>query len=122
MFPRQPFAGIWERTVAHLLPAGAAPGQVVVEPDLLHAPEAVLRAIAAGAGVAAVILGVAELLGVAGVEVRALDPPLRLELEAVWRSPARPAVRGLIDFLVRSARDPQAVIDAPERPAGAEVG
>jgi DNA-binding transcriptional LysR family regulator len=119
MFPHQPFAGIWDRTVEHLLPGGAAPGQVVLETDLLDAPRAVLRAVASGAGVAAGILGVVEHLGVCGIEVRALDPALRLDLEVVWRAPARPAVRRLVDFLVASARDPHAVIDAPA--AGAAV-
>ena len=38
MFPRGPFAGIWDRTVDHFFPGGAAPGQVVVEPNLLNSP------------------------------------------------------------------------------------
>jgi DNA-binding transcriptional LysR family regulator len=115
MFPREPFAGIWDRTVDHLLPEGAGPGQVVLEPDLLNAPEAVLRAVAAGSGIAAGILGVADGLGIGGIAVRALDPALRLDLEVVWRAPARPAVRRLVDFLVGVAADPQAVIEAPVR-------
>ena len=60
MFPLSPFAGIWQRTVDHLLPRGAQPGQVVVEPDLINSPEAMLRAVAAGSGVAPGILGVVE--------------------------------------------------------------
>jgi len=51
MFPREPFAGIWDRAVDHVFPAGAAHGQVVIEPDLLNAPTAVLRQVRAGAGV-----------------------------------------------------------------------
>jgi DNA-binding transcriptional LysR family regulator len=113
MFPRQPFAGIWDRTVDHLLPHGAAPGQVVVEPDLLRAPEAMLRAVAAGAGIAAGIVGVVEGMGVSGVEVRLLDPALRLDLEVVWRAPARPAVRRLVDFLADAASDPHTLIEPP---------
>ncbi len=52
MFPRSPFAGIWQRIVDHLLPAGAQPGQVVVEPDLINSPEAMVRAVAAGSAIA----------------------------------------------------------------------
>ncbi|SFK53795.1 LysR family transcriptional regulator [Geodermatophilus ruber] len=122
MFPRQPFAGIWERTVDHLLPEGALPGQVTLEPDLLNAPEAVLRAVAAGAGVAAGILGVADHMGIGGIEVRPLEPELRLDLEVVWRGPAQSSVRRLIDFLVESADDPHAVIDPPARPVGGTAG
>ena len=48
MFPWSPFAGIWQRIVDHLLPRGAQPGQVVVEPDLINSPEAMVRAVAAG--------------------------------------------------------------------------
>src|SRR4051812_28802817 len=114
MFPRAPFAGIWDRTVDHFFPDGAGPGQVVVEPNLLNSPEAVLRAVAAGVGVAAGILGTFDRMGIGGVEARRLEPDLRLELEAVWRAPAGQSVRRLVDFLVRSARDPGAAIEAAE--------
>ena len=106
MFPWSPFAGIWQRTVDHLLPRGAQPGQVVVEPDLINSPEAMLRAVAAGSGVAPGILGVAEHMDVSGIVVLPLDPPLLLDLEVVWRRPARPAVRRLVDFLVEAADEP----------------
>lgn len=112
MFPRPPFAGVWDRAVDHLLPAGPIPGQVIIEPDLIDAPEAMLRSVAGGAGIAPGILGVADHLGVAGIEVRPLTPALCLGLEVVWRAPARPAVRALVDFLVDAARDPQAAIDS----------
>jgi DNA-binding transcriptional LysR family regulator len=118
MFPREPFAGIWERTVDHFFPGGAGRGQVVVEPDLLNSPAAVLRAVAAGAGIAAGILGGIDPLRIDGVEARRLDPDLRLELEVVWRAPAGRSVRSLIDFLLRSARDPGTAIEPAEHPAG----
>ena len=118
MFPRPPFAGIWDRTVDHLFPEGAAPGQVVVQSDLINAPEAVLRAVAGGVGIAVGILGIADHQGIEGIAVRPLDPELRLDLEVVWRAPATPAVRRLVDFLVESARDPQALIDPPRSPDG----
>jgi DNA-binding transcriptional LysR family regulator len=121
MFPRQPFAGIWDRTVDHVFPAGAAHDQVVIEPDLLNAPEAVLRAVAAGTGIAAGILGLVDHLGVEGITVRPLDPELRLGLEAVWRAPATPAVAKLIDFLAESVRNPHAVIEPPHRPGNGDV-
>jgi DNA-binding transcriptional LysR family regulator len=79
MFPRGPFAGIWDRTVDHFFPDGAGAGQVVVEPNLLNSPEAVLRAVAAGVGVAAGIVGVPRQRGVR----RHRDPASR----------ARPAAR-----------------------------
>jgi DNA-binding transcriptional LysR family regulator len=117
MFPREPFAGIWDRTVDHLFPAGAAHDHVVIEPDLLNAPEAVLRAVAAGTGIALSVLGLVDHLGIEGIAVRPLAPALRWDLEAVWREPATPAVRRLVDFLVASSRDPQTLIE-PVRPPG----
>ena len=110
MFPRPPFAGVWQRTVDHLLPGGAAPGQVVVEPDLINSPEAMVRAVAAGAGMAPGIVGVAEHTVIDGTVVRPLDPPLYLELEVVWRRPARPAVRRLVDYLLATVHDPGALV------------
>ncbi|MGY1663756.1 LysR family transcriptional regulator [Geodermatophilus sp. SYSU D00705] len=117
MFPREPFAGVWDRTVGHFFPGGAGPGQVVVEPNLLNSPEAVLRAVAAGVGIAAGILGI-DPMGIDGVEARRLDPDLWLELEAVWRAPAGQSVRRVIDFLVGSARDLGTAIEAPEHLGG----
>ncbi|MGY1801038.1 LysR substrate-binding domain-containing protein [Blastococcus sp. SYSU D00868] len=116
MFPREPFAGTWDRAVDHVFPAGAAHDQVVVEPDLLNAPEAVLRAVRAGTGIALTILGLVDHLGSDGVTVRSLDPVLRWDLEAVWRAPATPAVRRLVDFLVESSRDPQTLIEPVPEP------
>ena len=116
IFPRSPFSGIWQRTVDHLLPEGARPGQVVVEPDLINSPEAMVRAVAAGSGIAPGILGVADHYDVLGIVVRPLDPPLLLDLEVVWRRPARTAVRGLVDFLVEAADGPEVLISAPAIP------
>jgi DNA-binding transcriptional LysR family regulator len=118
MFPREPFAGIWDRTVDHFFPDGAGPGQVVVEPDLLNSPEAVLRAVATGVGIASGILGLPEPMRVDGLKARRLDPDLRLDLEAVWRAPAGQSVRSLVDFLVRTAHDPGTAIESAEHPAG----
>lgn len=115
MFPFSPFAGIWQRAVDHLLPGGVQPGQVVVEPDLINSPEAMLRAVAAGSGVAAAILGVAAHMDVDGILERPLDPPLLLDLEVVWRRPARAAVRHLVDYLVATADDPDVLVTAPRR-------
>ena len=118
MFPRAPFAGVWDHTVDHFFPSGARPEQVVVEPNLLESPDAVLRSVAAGVGVAAGILGLVEGRGIDGVEVRRLEPDLRLDLEAVWRAPAGDSVRKLVDFLLESARDPGAAIEAVGHPDG----
>ena len=115
MFPRSPFSGIWQPIVDHLLPKGAQPGQVVVEPDLINSPEAMVRAVAAGSVIAPGILGVAEHMDVGGVVLRPLDPPLFLDLEAVWRHPARPVVRRLIDVLAEAADSPDALVSAPRR-------
>jgi len=110
MFPQAPFAGIWEQVVDHLLPEGAAPGQVVVEPDLINAPLALFRAVAAGTGVAACILGIPAHQGIEDIALRPLDPPLRLNLEAVWRAPGTIDVRRLVDFLVESTSDREALV------------
>ena len=74
-----------------------------------------MRAVAAGSGVAPGILGVAEHMDVSGIVVRPLDPPLFLDLEVVWRRPARPAVRRLVDFLVEAADDPEVLVSPPRR-------
>jgi LysR family transcriptional regulator, benzoate and cis,cis-muconate-responsive activator of ben and cat genes len=121
MPPRPQFAGVWDGMVSHLLPGGATVGQVIVEPNQLNAPEAVLRAVAAGAGIAAGILGIADHRGIEGIVVRPLDPALRLELEAVWRAPGRPAVGLLAAFLVDSSRDSRTVIEPPGRAGKAPV-
>src|SRR5690349_10573029 len=116
MLPRPPFAGIWDHTVDHLFPEGAARGQVVVEPDLLNAPAAVLRAVAGGAGITVCVLGTADHLGIEGLVVRPLDPVLTWDLEVVWRAPATRAVRSLVGFLVESSRDQQTLIEPVRRP------
>lgn len=115
MFPRVPFAGIWQRTLDHLLPLGATPGHVVVEPDLINSPEAMVRAVAAGHGVAPGILGVADLVD-PSVVVRPLDPPLVLDLEVVWRGPAPRAVSRLVEHLVAAVDDPGVLVAAHPRP------
>jgi LysR family transcriptional regulator, benzoate and cis,cis-muconate-responsive activator of ben and cat genes len=121
MFPWSPFSGIWQRVVDHLLPGGAQPGQVVVEPDLINSPEAIVRAVAAGPVVAPGILGVAEHMDVSGIVVRPLDPPLFVNLELVWRRPARPAVRRLADFLVEAADSPEVLVSPLRRSAEARA-
>lgn len=115
MFPWAPFSGIWQRVLDHLLPGGARPGQVVIEPDLINSPEAMVRAVAAGSVVAPSIIGVADRLGISGVVLRQLDPPLYVDLEAVWRRPSRPEVRRVVDSLVRSAENPEVLFSAPSR-------
>jgi DNA-binding transcriptional LysR family regulator len=121
MFPWSPFSGIWQRIVDHLLPRGGQAGQVVVEPDLINSPEAMVRAVAAGAVVAPGILGVAEHMDVSGIVVRPLDPPLHVDLELVWRRPGRPAIRRLADFLVGAADGPEVLVSPPRRPAEARA-
>jgi DNA-binding transcriptional LysR family regulator len=122
MFPRQPFAGIWDGVVGHLFPAGPGPDQVVIEPDLIRAPEAMLRAVAGGAGVAPVILGIEDRVAVPGIEVRSVDPVLRVELELVWRGPPRPALRRLLDYLLEVGVDPHAAMAGPTAPAARPRG
>lgn len=116
MFPQRPFAGIWDRTVDHLFPEGTARGQVIVQPDLLNAPEAVLRDVAGGAGIAVCILATADHLGIEGISVMPLVPALTWDLEVVWREPASPAVGRLVDYLVESCSDPQTLIEPVGRP------
>ena len=66
--------------------------------------------------IAVCVLGTADHLGTEGVVVRPLDPVLTWDLEVVWRAPATPAVRSLVDFLVESSRDPQTLIEPVRRP------
>jgi hypothetical protein len=69
-----------------------------------------------------VILGVAEHMGVSGIVVRPLDPPLSLDLEVVWRRPASSGVRRLVDFLVEAADGPEVLVSPPRRSTAATGG
>lgn len=100
LFPRALFLGVWEHIVGHLLPAGTSrPGQVLTQPDLINAPEAMLRSVAAGHGVAPVAPAMAEHAAVAGTVVRPLDPPLLVPVELVWREPPHPGLQRVIAML-----------------------
>lgn len=100
MFPRDLFLGIWDHAIGHLLPAGLShPDQVLTQPDLINAPEAVLRSVAAGHGVAPVAPAMAEHVPVPGIVVRPLVPPLLVPLELIWREPAHPALQDVIALL-----------------------
>src|SRR3712207_9469176 len=99
MFPLSPFAGIWQRTVDHLLPRGAQPGQVVVEPDLINSPEAMLRAVAAGSGVAPGVPRVVEHLDGGGLVALPPGPSLLLRPVGVRPRPGRPALPRPVGFL-----------------------
>jgi hypothetical protein len=59
---------------------------------------------------------------IGGIVVLPLDPPLFLDLEVVWRRPARPAVRRLVDFLVEAVQDPEVLVSAARRPGGGGGG
>jgi DNA-binding transcriptional LysR family regulator len=111
MPPRPPFAGVWDRTVQHLLPGGAARGQIVLATNLINSPEAVLRAVADSASIAAGIIGVADRMGVSGIEVRPLDPVLRWNLEIVWRAASRGSVSPVVDYLRDATTDPHAILE-----------
>jgi DNA-binding transcriptional LysR family regulator len=100
LIPRDLFPGICDYLIAHLLPAGLSrPDQVLTPPNLINAPEALLRAAAAGAGVAPVAPAVAAHLAVPGIVIRPLDPPLLAPLELIWHEPAHPALPELITQL-----------------------
>ncbi|WP_201408511.1 LysR family transcriptional regulator, partial [Mycobacterium paraintracellulare] len=71
MFPRDLFLGIWDNIIGHLLPAGPSrPDQVLTQPDLINAPEAILRSVAAGHGVAAIAPAMTEHVPVPGIVIR----------------------------------------------------
>lgn len=99
MFPRDLFLGIWDHIIAHLLPAGSSrPDQVLTQPDLINAPDALLRSIAAGDGVGPVP-AMAEYVPHPGVVVRPLAPPLLAPLELIWHEPAHPALPDVVALL-----------------------
>ncbi|MEX5257991.1 LysR family transcriptional regulator [Kocuria arenosa] len=100
LIPRELFTGIWDHLITHLLPAGLSrPDQVLTPPNLINAPEALLRAVAAGSGVAPIAPAVAEHLAVPGIVVRPLAPPLLAPLELVWHEPTHPALQDLVALL-----------------------
>lgn len=78
-------------------PADLAPTRC--SPNLINAPEAMLRSVAAGHGVAPVAPAMAEHVAVAGIVVRPLAPPLLAPLELVWREPAHPALQDVVALL-----------------------
>ena len=100
MFPRDLFLGIWDHIIGHLLPAGPSRSdQVLTQPDLINAPEALLRSVAAGHGVAPVAPAMAERIPTPGIVVRPLAPPLLAAVELIWREPAHPALRDVVALL-----------------------
>lgn len=100
MVPRDQFPGICDYLLARLLPAGPSrPDQVLTPPNLINAPEALLRVVAAGHGVAPVAPAVAEHLAVPGIVVRPVAPPLLAPLELIWHDPATPALADVIALL-----------------------
>ena len=112
LIPRELFTGIWDHLITRLLPAGLSrPDQVLTPPDLINAPEALLRAVAAGSGVAPIAPAVAAHLAVPGIVVRPLTPPLSAPLELVWHEPAHPALPELITQLTDT--DEREPVEAP---------
>lgn len=100
MFPRDLFLGIWDHIIGHLLPAGPPHlDQVLTQPDLINSPEALLRSVAAGHGVAPVAPAMAEPLPVPGILIRPLAPPLLAPVELIWREPAHPALQHVVALL-----------------------
>jgi LysR family transcriptional regulator, benzoate and cis,cis-muconate-responsive activator of ben and cat genes len=61
-------------------------------------------------------------MDVSGIVVLPLDPPLFLDLEVVWRRPARPAVRRVVDFLVEAVDDPEVLVSTSRRRPGGGGG
>jgi len=100
MIPRELFTGIWDHVIAPLLPAGMSRSdQVLAPPNVINAPEALLRAVAAGLGVAPVAPAVAQHIPVPGIVVRPLVPPLSAALWLIWHEPAHPALQDLVALL-----------------------
>jgi DNA-binding transcriptional LysR family regulator len=105
LFPRSLSPPVWDRFYRHLLPGGVTrPDQVCTQPDAINAPEAVLRAVAAGMGLAPAVEATALHAMVDGIVLRALDPPLSLPLKLIWREPASASLLQLVALL---AADPQ---------------
>lgn len=100
MFPRDLFLGIWDHIIGHLLPAGQSRiDQVLTRPDLINAPEAILRSVAAGHGVAPIAPAMTEHLPAPGIVIRPLSPPLLVPVELIWHEPAHPALQDVIALL-----------------------
>lgn len=103
MFPRNLFAGIWDHIIGHLLPGGPfRPDQVLTQPDLINAPEAILCSVAAGHGVAPIVPAMAEHVTVPGIVIRPLTPPLLATVELIWREPAHPALPTIVSLLAET--------------------
>ncbi|MEV8378816.1 LysR family transcriptional regulator [Kribbella sp. NPDC056861] len=109
MFPRNLFLGIWDCIMGHLFPDGPSRlDQVLTQPDLINAPEALLRSVAAGDGVAPVVPAMAEHVPVSGIVVRPLIPPLLAPIELIWHDPAHPALKTVAALLTHHATPPAA--------------
>ena len=105
LFPRYLAPGLWDHLVSHLIPAGPLRDtQLRIEPDLVTDGAPLLRAVAAGEGLAPTVPAAAEQLTATGIAVRPLLPPLVVPLELVWREPARPVLRQFIAQLEAGTR------------------
>lgn len=103
LFPRELSPGVHDRFVRHLLADHRpSPGQLISERVNVDSAESMLRAVVEHRAVAPYVHVAAE-HGDHGygdrLVLRPLDPPLSLPVELLWRDPARPHLRELIDQL-----------------------
>jgi len=105
LFPRSMSPALWDRLCRHLLPGGAVrPRQIIVQPDSVNAPEALLRAVAAGRGLAPVLTPITGHAASDGVAMRPLEPPMTVPLQLIWREPASASLRQLVAALIPAQR------------------
>ena len=104
MFPRALSPHVWDVMHGHLLPHGPSRAdQVVIRANTLG-PVALLHAVAAGKGVAPVLVPLAGHAPHPGTVVLPLVPTLRISLELAWREPVGRAV-GRVLAVLRSGAD-----------------
>jgi DNA-binding transcriptional LysR family regulator len=103
LFPRSLSPAVYDRCLRHLLQGQRpAPGQVVDEGVRGGSPDAMLRLVASGQGVAPFVADVVahhDLVSTGEVVLKPIDTPLQLPVDVVWREPARPQLVELLDQL-----------------------
>lgn len=104
LFPRRLSPGVWDAFARHLLPQGAAPGQLLEELMALAPMSGMLDAVARGRAVAPFVKAVGEALSPEGVVFRPLDPPLECPIQLLTREPARRDLSRVATLLGEPAR------------------
>lgn len=95
LFPRRLAPSTWDTFADHLLPGRRRPEQILEELSPLSPMLGMLQAVQEGRAVAPFVHVVAKALALPEIELIALDPPLHLSVQMVFREGQRPELHRL---------------------------